>query len=165
MKKLLPIVFLFLATTAYSQKFTQADVAGKYLIKQIYVDDTIMVDYTSEKAFTDLYIKQMYDYMHKNPGKAPIDTAGTHADAKSAYIKGGQLTISFENSGYVLMSNPMGGADTTASWTFDADKQRITFLENSYNGQFIVPQWVGKTLHMTILGNNDPRNRVMIVKE
>lgn len=165
MKKLLLILFLFLAPLAYSQKFTNADIVGKYNITKIYVDDTLVVDYSSEMAFTAIYLKQLAEFKRKNPTDMSVDSLSTIADAKDAFLRGKQLVIAFEGSGYVIMSNPMGGGDTTATWKFDADMQRIEFTESVEHGQYITPQWVGKKPGMTIIGNNDPRNRVMLVKE
>jgi hypothetical protein len=162
MKRLIPVILMLVAQQAYSQKFTQADIVGKYTIVKIAVDDTLIVDYSSEKAFTDLYMQQMNGYLAKNPG---IDTTGASADAKASFLKGSVLTITFDKGGDVIMANPMGTADTTAKWTFDKDKQQIGFVEPSGLAQTIVPQWQGKKPFLTIIGNNDPRNRVIIVKE
>jgi hypothetical protein len=165
MKRLITIILILIAQQANSQKFTNADIAGKYNIVKIYVDDTLVVDYSSETAFTAIYLKQLAEFKRKNPTDMSVDSLSTIADAKDAFLRGKQLEIAFEGSGHVVMSNPMGGGDTTATWKFDADMQRIEFTESVEHGQYITPQWVGKKPGMTIIGNNDPRNRVMLVKE
>lgn len=165
MKKLISIILMLLAQQAYSQKLTNADIVGKYNITKIYVDDTLMVDYSSEKAFTAIYLKQLAEFKRKNPTDTSVDSLSTIADAKDAFLRGKQLVIAFEASGHVVMSNPMGGGDTTATWKFDADMQRVTFLENIHHGQFIIPKLENNKTTMVIIGNNDPRNRVMLVKE
>lgn len=165
MKALYTIIALLCAISLQAQKFTKADIAGTYHIYKMYGNDTLLVDLSSERANTTMFLSKMDDIKKHAPAGFEVDTAYVVKSANDTWSYNQFMDFDFEEGGTFTIRIPDMPNDTVGTWRFDEAAQHIVYNEKGAPEQIIVPQRVNGKVYFIIKPFGINANRMEMIKE